>query len=278
MSTEGREIRFERLRPAQINAEMAHCPLVFVPIGPLEYHGPHMPVGTDPLVATRCALEACGRLGKGVVFPTIFWGTERERPAWMLESLGLDPRSWVVGMDFPTAQWKSHYAPEHVFGLVVATQIEALIAGGYRVIMLVNGHGATNHIQTLMRLSAHYTAVTSCTVAGIEPIADEPPAGGYGGHADLGETAVLLYHARTWPEGGHLVDLGALPPRAVPIHYRDFSVVDSAGFSRHPDPQKVVHDDPRDATVEIGKRVFEGMVVDCVKGARAALAAKGLDG
>src|SRR5882724_4210528 len=98
MSSESREIRFERLRPAQINAELARCPLVFVPIGPLEYHGPHMPVGTDPLVAARCALEACRQLGKGLVFPTIFWGTERERPPWMLESLGLDPRSWVVGM------------------------------------------------------------------------------------------------------------------------------------------------------------------------------------
>ncbi len=50
----------------------------FLPVGPLEYHGPHMPVGTDGINATECARETCARLGKGVVFPTLFWGTERE--------------------------------------------------------------------------------------------------------------------------------------------------------------------------------------------------------
>lgn len=52
-----REVRFEYLRPSQLNAEMKRCPLVFLPIGPLEYHGPHLPVGMDPINATQCALE-----------------------------------------------------------------------------------------------------------------------------------------------------------------------------------------------------------------------------
>ncbi|HET6486559.1 MAG TPA: creatininase family protein, partial [Spirochaetia bacterium] len=153
MSGNDREVRFERLRPAQVNQERTRCPLVFLPIGPLEYHGPHMPVGTDPLVATNLALETCRRMGKGVVMPTLFWGTERERPEWMVESLGLPKGSWVVGMDFPTALWKSHYYPEQIFAMVVAAQLEMLIAGGYRVIVLVNGHGATNHLLTLERLA-----------------------------------------------------------------------------------------------------------------------------
>ena len=91
------------------------CPLIFVPVAPLEYHGPHLPLGMDPINATICALETCKRIGKGVVYPTIHCGTERERPSWMLESLGFKPIEWIVGMDFPTALWKSHYSKEHIF-------------------------------------------------------------------------------------------------------------------------------------------------------------------
>ncbi len=275
MSDKDREIRFERLRPAQVNQERTRCPLVFLPIGPLEYHGPHMPVGTDGLVATQLAQETCKRLGKGVVMPTLFWGTERERPEWMVDSLGLPRGSWVVGMDFPTALWKSHYYPEHIFGMVVASQLEMLIAGGYRVIMIANGHGATNHLLTLERLAKHYSHTTPCLVAGIAPVPIEPPEEGFGGHADLWETSILLNLEA--PDAGSLVDLGALPPRNVPLHYHEFSVVDGRGFSKHPDPERVVRDDPRKATARDGARFFEESVKSFLETTRAALKTQRLE-
>ncbi|MEE9308703.1 MAG: creatininase family protein, partial [Spirochaetia bacterium] len=164
MSSQKREIRIECLRPGQLNEEQERCPLVFVPIGPLEYHGPHLPVGMDAINATQCALEACRRLGKGVVHPTLYWGTERERPEWMLESLGFKGSDWIVGMDFPAAIWKSHYYQEHLFALVVAGVVEMLIEGGYKVIVLVNGHGAWNQLETLDRLATHYSHTTDTLV------------------------------------------------------------------------------------------------------------------
>jgi creatinine amidohydrolase len=264
------------LRPAQLAEERARCPLVFLPVGPLEYHGPHMPIGTDGLVATRCAQEACRRMGKGVVMPTLFWGTERERPDWMLESLGMAPGTWVVGMDFPTATWKSHYAPEHVFGIVVATQLEMLIANGYRVIVLVNGHGATNHLVTLERLSRHYSATTPCLVTGIQPVPLEPPEEGFGGHADRWETAIMLHLQEIEPGAGPLVDLSRLPSLPTPIHYHEFSVVDGHGFSRHPDPERIVRDDPRASTARDGAQWFAQVVDTCVASAEAGLKARGL--
>jgi hypothetical protein len=57
------------------------------------------------------------------------------------------------------------------------------------------------------------------------------------------------------------VDLAALPPRDVPLHYRDFSIVDGAGFSAGYDPQHVVRHDPRDAHADRGRKWFE----DCVR-------------
>ncbi len=275
MST--REVRFEMLRPAQLRAELARCPLVFLPVAPLEYHGPHLPVGMDPINATQCALEACRRLGKGVVMPTLYMGTERERPDWMLESLGFHKGDWVVGMDFPTATWKSHYYQEHLFGLVVASTLEMLISQGYKLIVIVNGHGAWNQLQTLERLAAHYSHTTDATVAWRLALAMDVSEKNLAGHADVFETSLMLYYEKEVFGGQKVVDLTQLPPRSVPIRYPDFSVVDGPGFSEHPSPGRVVQTDPRDASVEKGRGVFEETVHMYVRLAAEAIKNRGLE-
>ena len=276
MSLSDREVRFEMLRPGELNAEQKHCPLVFLPVAPLEYHGPHLPVGMDPINATQCALEACRRLGKGVVHPTLYWGTERERPDWMLESLGFKKDDWVVGMDFPTAIWKSHYQPEHLFGLVVAATLEMLIATGYKVIVMVNGHGAWNQLETLERLARHYSHTTDALVVWKLAFTLDVSEKNLAGHADLFETSLMMYYEKELLGGRKLVDLSALPPRNVPIHYKDFSIVDGPGFSGKPSPDKVTATDPRDASVEKGRQVFEETVKMYVGLSEEALRGKGL--
>jgi creatinine amidohydrolase len=276
MGEKPREIRIECLRPGQLNAEQERCPLVFVPIGPLEYHGPHLPVGMDAISATQCALEACRRFGKGVVHPTLYWGTERERPDWMLESLGFKRSDWIVGMDFPTAIWKSHYYQEHLFAQVVANVVEMLIAGGYKVIVLVNGHGAWNQLETLDRLAKHYSHSTDTLVAWRLALPLDVSEKNLAGHADLVETSMMLYYQKTAYDSDSMVDLSQLPKRSVPIHYLDFSIVDGAGFSENPSPGRVVQTDPRDAEMEKGKKVFEDTVHLFVEIAEEALKQKKL--
>jgi len=271
-----REVRMERLRPGQLSAEREHCPLVFVPIGPLEYHGPHLPVGMDPINATACALEACRRLGMGVVHPTLYWGTERERPDWMLESLGFAKGDWIVGMDFPAATWKSHYYREEIFALVVSQAVEMLIGTGYRVIVLVNGHGAWNQLESLERLARHYSHTTEALVVWKLAFTLDVSEKNLAGHADLFETSLMMYYQQELFGGRQLVDLETLPPRTVPIRYPDFSIVDGPGFSDNPSPGRVVQTDPRDATMEKGLKVFEDTVAMYVELARQALRDKGL--
>ena len=104
-----------------------------------------------------------------MVHPTLYWDTEWERQEWMLESLGFKGSDWIVGMDFPTAIWKSHYYQEYFFAMVVAGSVEMLIEGGYKIIMLVNGHGVWNHLETLDRLAKHdfpHDGYNYCLAAG----------------------------------------------------------------------------------------------------------------
>ena len=53
-----RTVQLELLRPGEILAERERCSIVYLPVGPLEWHGPAMPYGTDALLAqslARCA-------------------------------------------------------------------------------------------------------------------------------------------------------------------------------------------------------------------------------
>lgn len=275
MSSQKREIRIECLRPGRLNEEQERCPLVFVPIGPLEYHGPHLPVGMDAINATQCALEACRRLGKGVVHPTLYWGTERERPEWMLKSLGFKGSDWIVGMDFPAAIWKSHYYQEHLFALVVAGAMEMLIEGGYKVIVLVNGHGAWNQLETLDRLAKHYSHTTDSLVVWRLAATLDVTEKNLAGHADDFETSLMLYYQNAVYETDSMVDISQLPDKGVPIHYPDFSIVDGPGFSENPSPDRVVQTDPREATADKGEGNFEEMVNLYIQLATDALKGEG---
>lgn len=257
----GFETRYEWLRPGQLIGRKEQCPLVLVPLGPLEYHGPHLPLGTDPLSAGFVAHECCRRLGKGVVLPTMFVGTERERDPDMLESLGFKRDDYVVGMDFPSRLWNSHYLPEEVFALIVATEIRCLISQGYRYIFIVNGHGAFNHNAVLKRLCIELSNTTAAQVDFAIGFPEKAAASGAIGHADIAETSLIMHYSR------EAVDLETLPPRDVPLRYTDYSVVDGQGFiASQPDRRVPEEFDPRDAVPQIGKLHFETTVSElCAK-------------
>jgi creatinine amidohydrolase len=68
------EHRFEFLNPIQIEAAIAKAPILYIPIGTLEWHGNHLPVGTDALKAHELCLSAVRRTG-GLVLPPFYYGT-----------------------------------------------------------------------------------------------------------------------------------------------------------------------------------------------------------
>lgn len=248
-----REIRLEWLRPDEINAERKRCPLVYLPIGPLEWHGPHLPFGTDPLQAAHTALSLAEKIG-GVVHPTLYIGTERERSTETLRDLGFKGNEWIVGMDFPTNTERSYYYTEDAFALMVRLTLEQLTTRGYRLAVIVNGHGATNQIQQLQRLAAEFTQRGPCKVIytfDLDTEFDEDA-----GHATITETSAILALK------AERVNLASLPPKDTPLNNVDHAIVDAPTFSGQPNPNRTVRQqaDPRLATLEQGIHHFNSTV------------------
>ena len=240
----------EWLRPAEIVAEMKQRPVAYVPIGPLEWHGPHLPLGTDALDAQAVALRVARRVG-GVVMPTLYCGTDRERTPEQLRSLGFDDDHWIVGMDFPANALKSLYFKEEYVALLVREVLTLLVGQGYRLIVIVNGHGAANHVGVLERLSAEFTEESPARVIPFFAWASSGDALDVG-HADSIETSRMLSLCE------EAVDLSTLPSLEEPLYNTHWGIVDAQTFRGEPTPDFTMRDDPRTkASAELGQSTFE---------------------
>jgi creatinine amidohydrolase len=261
-----REVRLQWLRPAEVLAERARCPIAYLPIGPLEWHGPHLPLGTDPLHAEHLAVALASEVG-GVVYPTLYWGTERERSPELLRDLGFTGDEWIVGMDFPANSLPSFYAPEEQFAAVVRWTVDGMIAHGFRLIVLTNGHGAKNQLYHLARLTAELNARGPARLLTVYLLARE--AGDDPGHATITETAAVMAL-----DPGR-VDLAALPAPGVPLRNIDWAIVDGETFEGHPTAGYTVHpaDDPRRATPDLGRQHLAATIACLVPEIRQAYAA-----
>ena len=262
-----RTVRFERLRPAEIIAERERFPVVFQPLGPLEWHGPHLPYGTDPLHAETVAVWTAEAAG-GVVMPTLYWGSERERSPESLRTLGFKGDEWIVGMDFPANTMTSLYSMEDVFALVIRARLGLLVDQGYKVIVLVNGHGASNHMATLDRLAKEFTARTATYVL-FTTAFDADADGSYNiGHADALETSLMM---ALHPDS---VDLSGLPPLDKPLRNVDWGIVDGETFAGQPTADYTLRPeaDPRcNSSVEQGQQALKADVARLSKALKAVL-------
>jgi creatinine amidohydrolase len=68
----GRPQLWEELTATDLVEALRQRSLAYVPIGTLEFHGPHLPLGTDAIHAYEFCLAAAERLG-GVVLPPIYF-------------------------------------------------------------------------------------------------------------------------------------------------------------------------------------------------------------
>jgi creatinine amidohydrolase len=109
--------RYQELRPDQLAQVVQEHPVVFWPLGLIEHHGWHLPLGLDGLKAEQICVRIAARTG-GVLLPTMWWGAGGGHGAF----------HWTL------------YQSEEAAEAILARTVERLIAFGFRVIVLLAGH------------------------------------------------------------------------------------------------------------------------------------------
>ena len=179
------ERRWERCRPQQIWDALAEFPCVYVPSGPLEWHGRQNPIGLDAVKSETICRRAAEGTG-GLVYPTVFLG------AWEIP--------WPLGMPVAPDLIQSN----------TQTILDYLARNGARVVIWLGGHGGSEDYLAYRR-----AALTAMRQADILVLADvdahllsdfEKPMD----HAAAIETSIMMYLE---PETVDLAALDAAPDK-----------------------------------------------------------------
>ncbi len=68
------KVRYEEMLPEEFLDAAARMPVFMVPLGLLEWHADHLPLGQDGLKAHGICLRLAERLGGGIVLPPVYFG------------------------------------------------------------------------------------------------------------------------------------------------------------------------------------------------------------
>jgi creatinine amidohydrolase len=215
-------VHYASLLPHEFRTRMAICPIGYLPMGTLEWHGEHGALGTDALISSGLFTRVAQQFG-GIVFPPLFLGPDRIRR---------EPDGTVLqGMDYadtttPPRQLDGncYWVPTGLFQLILENIVVQAQRAGFKA-LVADGHGPS-------RLVWDAWSPTWQTQHGIRLISvlrDVAPGWqSQVDHAAYNETSIMQ---ALHPE---LVDLTQLPA------------------DRQIHPQGVSGRDPRDATPAYG--------------------------
>ncbi|WP_276353749.1 creatininase family protein [Cohnella caldifontis] len=137
------ELRFHCMRPDQIKARRKAFPAAYVPLGTLEWHGFHAPMGADGLQAEELALR-CAKRGGGIVFPTVYYGESRVNslletdPKYrqgICERMDLQPDAFDEDKFPYTGMQQVEHCNHHLIHI-----ISEVASYGFKLVIFVVGH------------------------------------------------------------------------------------------------------------------------------------------
>ncbi len=232
------KVRYEEMLPHQVRAAREKCPVAYLPIGGIEWHGEHNCLGLDTVKAHALCMRAA-EAGGGLVMPALFWGEPREMALMeanhdpegkIADKMGLSPENFAPGymhMGSILDQCQSYVRLLfHIF-----KQLESL---GFKVIFILTGHYPLIHFARFASFAfMRDSSVKVICAIGYDLVTD---LGYHGDHAAKWETSLML---ALRPD---LVDLSRLPQD------RAEKLIGVGG------------EDPRDATREFGEEAIQHLI------------------
>lgn len=138
--------RFERMRPVDLAEALRTQPIAWLVLSPLEWHGEAIAFNADPLVGQTIVEHAWEKVG-GVLIPTLYIGVETEYKMW-------DEKKGLVsywGMELISKEHNpgSLYVRPITLELVLRDYLLALQREGFKLAVVVTGHGGYEHVQIM---------------------------------------------------------------------------------------------------------------------------------
>jgi creatinine amidohydrolase len=201
------KVRYEEMLPHEIVEARVKCPIAYLPIGGLEWHGEHLPVGNDTLKAHALAVR-CAEEGGGLAMPPLFFGENRS--ARLLEVDHDNDGEAAAKMGLPKENFDparmpvSAYEQDKAYIDLLVHILYELESLGFKAMVILAGHyPLLAHARAAVWIYSLAAKARASAASGYELVRDVIPDAG--DHAAKWETSLLM---ALRPE---LVDMSRLP-------------------------------------------------------------------
>lgn len=131
-------VQYAELHPQEFEQRVNESPIAYLPLGTLEWHGKHLPYGTDALLSTGFFVRLADHIG-GVVLPPLFLGPDRMETVDNEEFYGMDIFGFRGEMP-QQLRGSAYWIPDDLFERIVAVILAQLRRTGFEVVV-AHGHG-----------------------------------------------------------------------------------------------------------------------------------------
>jgi creatinine amidohydrolase len=201
------EVEYTHLTPDGFRKRLSEAPIAYLPLGTLEWHGEHLPLGSDGLQSFSFMKDLARKAG-GIVLPMLYLGPDIMMVKDGKEYYGMD--FWLSqeeGKTYMPAQQldgSSYWVTDSLFHQILESSIRQLARAGFKIIV-AHGHGpSTRHVMAHREEweSTYHVLIYTCWSWDIRgendtessEKSDREDLGIMNDHAAANETSLMMFY------------------------------------------------------------------------------------
>ncbi len=137
------EVLYERLTPSEFHDRLKKAPIAYLPLGTLEWHSSHLPLGSDSLQSQGFFIKLAQRVG-GVVLPPIFLGPDKVREVNGFEYYGMDIYGYLPNTP-QQLRGSAYWISSDLFLALLEAVLKQIRRAGFRI-LVAHGHAPSTNL------------------------------------------------------------------------------------------------------------------------------------
>jgi len=137
------KVLYEELTPTEFRERLVDAPVAYLPLGTIEWHGEHLPLGSDGLQSREFFIMLARETG-GIVYPMLFMGPDRKEIVNGEELYGMDLYKGEEDSEKAYATQKldgsSYWIEKEDFRIMMEAILKQVSRSGFKV-LVAHGHG-----------------------------------------------------------------------------------------------------------------------------------------
>jgi creatinine amidohydrolase len=142
------KVLYTELTPQEFRQKVKEAPIAYLPLGTLEWHGEHMPLGADGIQSQGFFENLAKNVG-GIVLPMLFMGPDRMKRIDSGELYGMDICDYTPGhhhfYEDQQLSGSTYWVTDELFIAILDSILKQLQRSGFKIVV-AHGHGPSTKL------------------------------------------------------------------------------------------------------------------------------------